>query len=137
MRSIARYSIPLLLLMLAACKTVGLGREEGGYAEVAPTIAHEMILDNRQIVVLDIRSAEDYDRGHIAGALSTPLDSIETRLPELFPYQSSTVLVYGDDQVESKRGARLLVAAGFKNIVHIRGGITSWIEKGYKAVTSQ
>jgi len=133
-----RIAAIVLLLSVLSCQTVGISRERGGYAEVSATVANQMILDNRQIVVLDIRPQEQYagPMGHIAGSISTPLDSIEKRLPELLPYQSSTILVYGDDPEESKLAARLLIAAGFRNIVHIKGGIREWIDKGYRTVLS-
>ena len=133
-----RMSAAVLLCTTLSCQTVGISRERGGYAEVSPTVANQMILDNRQVVVLDIRPLEQFSGplGHIAGSISTPMDSIETRLPELLPYQSSTILVYGDEAEESKLAARLLIASGFRNIVHIKGGIREWIEKGYRTVLS-
>jgi rhodanese-related sulfurtransferase len=126
----------LLFVLAGACSTVGVSHVEGGFAEVNASIAQEMILDNRQIIVLDFRSPEAYEAGHIAGAMSTPLDTIESRLPELLPYQRSTLLVYADDLDDSVRGARLLVAAGFRNVVRISGGLRAWIGRGYPTVSS-
>lgn len=124
-----------LLLPALACRTVGVSRTDGGYAEVNPSVAHVIILDNRTITVLDFRTSEEYQAGHIAGAISTPLGSIENRLPELLPYQRSTVLVYGNED-DSNRGARLLVAAGFRNVVRIAGGLDGWIRSGHPTVSS-
>ena len=126
------------LLLLAACKTVGVSTTEGGYAEVAPQIANEMILDTRQVIVLDIRPTELYrgPAGHIAGAISAPFDSIEKQLPELLPYQNQTVLVYGATSTDGALAARLLSVAGFRSIVHIDGGLESWIALGYRTVNA-
>ena len=126
----------LALLLAGGCKTIGLSYEEGGFAEVRATVAHEMILDSQQVVVLDLRPTGEYwgQFGHIAGALPVPLGSIEKRLPELLPYKDSTILVYADSEDESRTGARILVAAGFNSIVRIRGGIREWIELGYPTV---
>jgi rhodanese-related sulfurtransferase len=103
---------------------------------VSPSVAYEMILDNRQIVVLDFRTGAAFAAGHVAGAMSTPLDTLESRLPELLPYQRSTLLVYADDLDDSILGARILVAAGFRNIVRITGGLQGWIQRGYPTVSS-
>src|SRR5215218_6886363 len=94
--------LPLLLLVLAGCRTVGVSTTAGGYAEVSPTVANEMILDSRQVVILDIRPAESFRgaEGHIAGALSAPFETIERQLPELLPYQGQTVLVYGANSTD-------------------------------------
>jgi rhodanese-related sulfurtransferase len=131
-------AILLVTLSLSACRTIGFAREKGGYAIVAPTVANEMILDNRQVIVIDIRSAADFDGpgGHVAGAISAPLDQIETQLPLLVPYQNSTLLVYGNDDEDGARGARVLVAAGFRNVVLIKGGLSEWRTKKYRTVVS-
>jgi rhodanese-related sulfurtransferase len=129
----------LIAIALAGCRTVGIARTRGGFAEVAPTVASEMILDSQQVVVLDVRPANDYrgPEGHIAGSLNAPFDSIERQLPELLPYQNQTVLVYGETSTDGEVAARLLSVAGFRNVVHIAGGIKGWIERGYRTVNSQ
>lgn len=128
----------LAIALLASCKTIGISREAGGYGLLSPTVAHEMILDTPQVVVIDFRPESEYnaEQGHLAGALSVPLDTIETKLPELLPYASSTILVYAANDEDAARGARLLVASGFRNVIVIQGGIKRWIELGYKTVTS-
>ena len=126
------------VLILASCKTVGVSMTPGGYAAVSPTIANEMMLDSRQVVLLDVRPASEYrgTEGHIAGALSAPFDTIERQLPELLPYQNQTVLVYGANDTDGPVAAKLLTVAGFRNVVHISGGLERWIERGYRTVNA-
>ena len=130
--------IVAVVMILASCKTVGVSMTPGGYAEVSPTIANEMILDSRQVVILDVRPANEYRgaEGHVAGALSAPMDTIERQLPELLPYQNQTVLIYGDGDADGAAAAQLLIVAGFRNVVHIAGGIRGWIEHGYRTVNA-
>jgi rhodanese-related sulfurtransferase len=125
--------------ILLSCRTVGVSRTEGGFAEIAPTVAAEMILDTNQVVLIDVRSEADFrgPEGHIAGSLSAPLDSIERQLPELLPYQNLTVLVYGETSTDGALAAKLLTVAGFRNVVHVDGGIKGWIERGYRTVNAQ
>ncbi len=135
-----RRLLPLFLVVVAAsCRTIGISMTEGGFSEVSPTVAAEMMLDSSQIVVLDVRPAADYrgTEGHIAGSLSAPFDSIERQLPELLPYQNQTLLVYGDSSTDGAVASKLLTVAGFRNVVHIAGGIKGWIERGYRTVNSQ
>jgi rhodanese-related sulfurtransferase len=124
---------------LVSCRTVGVSTMPGGYAEVAPPIAAEMILDSQQIVVLDVRPEPAYrgPDGHIAGSLNAPFDTIERQLPLLLPYQNQTVLVYGESSTDGAVAAKLLTVAGFRNVVHIAGGLRGWIEHGYRTVNSQ
>jgi rhodanese-related sulfurtransferase len=130
--------IVLMAVALASCKTVGVSMTRGGYAEVSPQIANEMMLDSRQVVILDVRPADAYRgaNGHIAGAVSAPFEAIERQLPELLPYQNQTVLVYGETDAEGSLAAKLLTLAGFRNVVHVSGGLTGWIENGYRTVNA-
>lgn len=139
-----RLSVLLLSALCAlpffACRsTVGVSRTPGGFAEVAPTVADEMIIDSNQIVVIDVRPASDFNgpKGHIAGALNAPMDTIERQLPELLPYTNDTVLVYGDTSTDGALAAKLLTVAGFRNVVHIGGGLQAWIERGYRTVNAR
>jgi len=128
-----------LCLLLCACRTVGISTTAGGYSEVGAPVAAEMILDSQQVVVLDVRPIEAYrgPGGHIAGSLNAPFETIEHQLPLLLPYQNQTVLVYGDSSTDGAVAAKLLSVAGFRNVVHIAGGLRSWIEHGYRTVNSQ
>jgi len=129
----------LTCLLLSNCHTVGISKTSGGYSEIAATVAAEMILDSQQIVVIDTRPVDVYrgPEGHIAGAINAPFDSIEMHLPELLPYQNQTVLVYGETSTDGAVAAQLLSVAGFHNVVHVKGGIKEWIERGYRTVHAQ
>ena len=132
-------ALGLMAVASAGCRTIGVSRTHGGFAEVSPNVASEMILDSEQVVVLDVRSSNDYrgPEGHIAGSLNAPFDSIERQLPELLPYQNQTVLVYGATSTDGEVAAKLLMVAGFRNVVHIAGGLKGWIDHGYRTVNSQ
>jgi rhodanese-related sulfurtransferase len=127
------------LVLMAACRTIGISTTVGGFAEVSPTVASEMITDTNQVVVIDVRSADAYrgPDGHIAGALSAPFDTIEKQLPELLPYQNQTVLVYGQTSTDGALASKLLAVAGFRNVVHIDGGLQAWIARGYRTVNAR
>jgi len=134
-----RTASAVFFLLFAACRTVGVSTTAGGYSEVGAPVAAEMILDSQQIVVLDGRPVEVYrgPSGHIAGSLNAPFNTIEHQLPLLLPYQNQTVLVYGESSTDGAVAAKLLSVAGFRNVVHIAGGLRSWIEHGYRTVNSQ
>jgi rhodanese-related sulfurtransferase len=136
-----RRSVVMLMIALAAasCRTIGVSHTLGGYSEVAPTVASEMMLDSQQVVVLDVRPAAAFrgPDGHIAGAINAPFETIERQLPELLPYQNQTVLVYGETSTDGEVAAKLLTVAGFRNVVHIAGGIKGWMDKGYRTVNTQ
>jgi rhodanese-related sulfurtransferase len=130
--------IAVLAFTALSCRTIGVSTKSG-YSEVMPTVAAEMMLDSQQVVVLDVRPEAEYrgPEGHIAGSLNAPFDTIERQLPELLPYQNQTVLVYGQTSTDGEVAAKLLTVAGFRNVVHIAGGLQGWIEHGYRTVNSQ
>ena len=134
-----RKTLIALCLLAASCKTVGVSMTPGGYAEVSPMVANEMILDSRQVVLIDVRPEATFrgPEGYIAGALSVPFERIEQQLPELLPYQNQTVLIYGEGDADGAVAAKLLTVAGFRNVVHISGGLKGWIEHGYRTVNAQ
>ena len=134
-----RTGLALLLFALTACRTVGVSTTPGGFAEVSPMVANEMIVDSNQVIVIDIRPSDAYrgPEGHIPGSLSAPFTTIERQLPELLPYQGQTVLVYGESSADGAVAAKVLSVAGFRNVVHINGGIQSWIEHGYATVSGR
>lgn len=133
-----RAYLLLLTLGLSGCNTIGIGRTAGGYAQISPQVAYTMLQDSREVVVVDVRPWQSFATppGHIAGAISAPLDSIERRLPELLPYTNDTVLVYGSTPEEGERAAGLFVAAGFRSVTVIEGGIDRWIELRFPTVSS-
>jgi len=133
------FLLPSAFCLLTSCKTVGISMTSGGYAEVSPQIANEMILDSRQVVILDVRTASVFRgaEGYIAGAVNAPFDAIERQLPELLPYQNQTVLVYGENDGDGTLAAKFLTLAGFRNVVHVSGGLRNWIENGYRTVNAQ
>jgi rhodanese-related sulfurtransferase len=45
--------------------------------------------------------------------------------------------VYGENDDEGALASKLLVLAGFRNVVHVSGGIKGWIEHGYRTVNAQ
>jgi rhodanese-related sulfurtransferase len=132
------FVLTILALAISSCRTVGFRRTEG-YSEVSPNIAAQMMLDSQQVVVLDVRPPSAYrgPEGHIAGSLNAPFETIERQLPELLPYQNQTVLVYGENSTDGAVAAKLLSVAGFRNIVHIDGGLQKWIERGYRTVNAR
>ena len=47
------------------------------------------------------------------------------------------MLVYGEADTDGVVAAKLLTLAGFRNVVHISGGLQGWIEHGYRTVNAQ
>ena len=112
--------IPFMLafLLLAGC---GVNAAEGSYQQITQEEAKEM-MDTQEVIILDVREQDEYDSGHIPGAVLLPVGSInEDTAAEVIPETDSTVLVY----CRSKTASSTLAGLGYTNIYEF-GGINTW-----------
>lgn len=79
------------------------------------------------LMILDVRSRGAFKEGHIPGAKSAPLKSIDEMYIHCVP-RSKTIIVYADDphSEEPVEAARELEAMGHWNVLIYRGGIREW-----------
>ncbi len=78
---------------------------------------------------LDVRTAAEWDQGHIAESVLIPLDELSNRLGEL-PRDRDIVVVCRSG-ARSTEGAQILRNAGFTRVTCLSGGLQSWIAAGY------
>ena len=87
--------------------------------------AKEM-MDTQEVIILDVREQDEYDSGHIPGAVLLPVGMIdETTAAEVIPETDSTVLVYCRSGNRSKTASSTLAELGYTNIYEF-GGINTW-----------
>ena len=79
--------------------------------------------------VLDVRTQEEWDAGHIPGATLIPLDQLASRVSEVPADQP--VVVYCRSGNRSKSGRDILTAAGLEQVTSMNGGIGAWQAAGY------
>ena len=95
------------------------------YQQISQEEAKEMMaMDGTQIIV-DVRTQEEYDSGHIPGAICIPNESISTEQPEELPDLEQTILVYCRSGRRSKEASQKLADIGYTNIYEF-GGINDW-----------
>jgi len=87
-------------------------------------------LTDPDTVVLDVRSAEDYSRGHVPGAVSVPLRELRDRLGEL--PDGAEIIAYcgGPYCVVSPTAVALLRSCGYR-ARPLEGGLTGWRRSGH------
>jgi rhodanese-related sulfurtransferase len=135
-----RRAAPLLIFALAGggCAHVRAWMSEPRppYRTLSPQIAYEMIRDSPGMLVLDLRTAQQFDgpTGHIQGATNIPLARLPYRLLEIVPLREETILLYCETNECSEKGAGVLAASGFESIVLMDGGIGAWIKGKFRTV---
>lgn len=85
------------------------------------------------LLLLDVRPATDFtgEQGHIAGALSLPLEELPGRLAELEDRKTRPIRLVCRTDRRSAQAAGLLREAGFADVRVIRGGMTAWRARGW------
>ena len=117
--------IPLLLslLLLAGC-ALPAGQNDS-YRQISMDEAILMMKEERDYIILDVRTVEEFSDKHIPGAINIPNETIGTgEIPEL-PDKDQLILVYCRSGNRSKQASDKLVGLGYTNIVEF-GGIIDW-----------
>ena len=84
-----------------------------------------MMEEEADYIILDVRTADEYQERHIPGAMNIPNEAIgDAEIPEL-PDKGQLILVYCRSGNRSKQAASKLAALGYSNVVEF-GGINSW-----------
>jgi rhodanese-related sulfurtransferase len=97
----------------------------GGGNKVEPEVLKENI-GNKEVLILDVRTKDEFKGGHIKGAKNVPVEIIDTRLKEIEAYKDKQVLVYCHSGARSARAASFLRSAGFSDVKDMKGGIMNW-----------
>lgn len=104
----------------------------GGYGDVTVQEARRLMEDKPGLVILDVRTASEYEEGHIEGAVNIPVQELGVRFDELSI--EGELLVYCRTGNRSAQAVDILLDLGFTKIYHMDEGITGWIEAGYPVV---
>lgn len=124
--------IVLSLVIVVSCKNQNTtsaeqtGSKSGGvYTKISAQEAKKMMEEQPSITVVDVRTRQEFEAGHIAGALNIPNEIIGTSKVEALPDLDATILVYCRSGARSSQAARKLIALGYTNIIDF-GGIINW-----------
>jgi sulfur-carrier protein adenylyltransferase/sulfurtransferase len=100
-------------------------------AEVDPAEVSEHLGDG--VVLVDVRESEEWDRGHIPGAVHVPRGYLESRIEGAVPDRDARVVLYCASGQRSALAAHTLEdLLGYSNVASMTGGITLWKDRGYK-----
>ena len=89
-------------------------------AEVTRLINHE------DAEILDVRNANEFEKGHIINAMNLDATTLAEREKELEKYKDKTVVICCGQGQESIRVARSLKMKGFEKLYTLKGGISAW-----------
>lgn len=91
--------------------------------------ASTMQSKNKTIIV-DVREDDEWNEGHIPGAVHIPLGQLSARLSELEPYKNSPIITQCRSGKRSAQAQLALKSAGFSSVYNMDGGIQAWSKEG-------
>ena len=97
---------------------------KAAYHKISAEEAYEMMASQEGVVV-DVRTREEYDGGHIENAVLVPNESIGSEMPEALPDKEATLLIYCRSGRRSKEAAQKLLSLGYQNVYDF-GGVIDW-----------
>jgi molybdopterin/thiamine biosynthesis adenylyltransferase/rhodanese-related sulfurtransferase len=99
-------------------------------AEIDAGRARELT-DGGEPLVLDVREQDEWDEGHIPGAVHIPRGFLESRIERAAPDPSRPLLVYCSSGNRSALAAKTLGDLGYEDVVSLAGGFTDWKRNGF------
>ena len=115
----------LAVMLLTACGQDRENDQGAVYVNITAEEAKQIMDTEEGYIILDVRTQEEYDEGHIPEAILIPYTQIREKANEMLPDKDQLILVYCRSGRRSKIAAEALVELGYTNIKEF-GGIIDW-----------
>ena len=120
----------LILLLLAVMMLTSCGQDKENdqgavYVNITAEEAKQIMDSEEGYIILDVRTQEEYDEGHIPGAIVISHEEIADKAEEVLTDEGQLILVYCRSGRRSKIAAEALAELGYTNIKEF-GGIIDW-----------
>ena len=115
----------LAVLMLTACGQDKENDQGAVYVNITAEEAKQIMDSEEGYIILDVRTQEEYDEGHIPGAIVISHEEIAEKAEEVLTDKDQLILVYCRSGRRSKIAAEALLELGYTNIKEF-GGIIDW-----------
>ena len=120
----------LIILLLTVMLLTACGQDKGNnqgavYVNITAEEAKQIMDTEEGYIILDVRTQEEYDQGHIPGAILISHEEIAEKAEDVLTDKDQLILVYCRSGRRSKIAAEALVELGYTNIKEF-GGIIDW-----------
>jgi len=96
---------------------------------VEPATLHGLMAAGVHLNIVDVRQPEEFNQGHIQGAVLMPLGNLSATYSTL--PKTGKLVVYCRSGHRSAQAAQFLMQNGYKNVVSLHGGYMAWTAAGY------
>lgn len=91
--------------------------------EISYKKMQDMIRKDTNVILLDVRSRQEYEEGHLEGAINMPLYEIDKQRKEKLPDKKHMIIVYCASGHRSKQAKEKLENLGYENVYHLKEGL--------------
>ena len=112
-----------------------LQRKARGLTNIEPQDAVKLI--NSDAVVIDLRNAEAFARGHIVNAKNIPFDELQANKDKIAKYAKKAIVAVCDGGMTSGKVVDSLRKSGIENVYGLKGGINAWTQANLPLVTAK
>lgn len=95
------------------------------YNKIDAETAKAVFDTQSDIIIIDVRTPDEFNSGHIANSINIPLDIIEKTVLDNYPNKAEKIYLYCRSGNRSSQAAKLLVNKGYTNVYDF-GGINNW-----------
>jgi sulfur-carrier protein adenylyltransferase/sulfurtransferase len=103
--------------------------------EVTTAETREALAGAEAPLLLDVREPDEWQEGHIPGAIHLPRGNLESRVEGLVPDKSRGLVVYCASGARSAFSAQTLTELGYEHVSSLTGGFVDWKRNGYELET--
>jgi len=114
----------MLLTMIGIFSVFGFSCSKTGN-EKQDLVMSKEAKNAQKVIVVDVRTLEEYNEGHIPNAISVPLETIENEAEAKLKNKDDLILVYCRSGRRSREAALKLIEKGYTNVIDF-GGIKDW-----------
>jgi molybdopterin/thiamine biosynthesis adenylyltransferase/rhodanese-related sulfurtransferase len=100
--------------------------------EVDAVTANELLHADDPPALVDVRELDEWQEGHIPGAVFVPRGFLESRIDQFVPDHDTPVILYCAGGSRSAFATKTLHELGYTNVVNLAGGYTDWKRNGFE-----
>jgi rhodanese-related sulfurtransferase len=130
------YAILIILFMAIVIILYNEQRQQSTieYGNVTVQEAKKIIEKNPSLVILDVRSREEFESGYIENSYNIPLEELEDFICCIGLQYEDDILVYSNMGIKSNKAMEILISESYTRIYNMKEGIRSWKMNGYAVV---
>ena len=121
-----KITIPVILILQIVTAMLLTGCGSGAsYNQISQEEAMQMMQDESDYLIVDVRRPDEFAAGHIPGAINVPNETIGSEMPAELPDKNQILLIYCRSGNRSKDASQKLADMGYTNVYEF-GGIDTW-----------